>query len=562
MKSRSILVRLPGYPFTFEALMPDHELASTAACLLAEGHETVIRDFGTVGLMDRLFPAEVRTTAHHLADRFLDGAPLSPMRALHTMWQLRAGDRAFQARQTACCEELADKLTQGEKVDFIALKVDHSDDLHSAILLAKQIHHRAPGVCLAAFGRAAALYARELVSATNAFDCVCTSDPEIGIPAWAGVVHRRDRWPTLPNLVLPGTDRPCHTQLDVVNELDALPEPVYDSSVYRAMRNNRKLKLFPVEDSRGCVNTCNDCPESAEQGALRVRAAGRVSAHMANITAEHGTAAFRIVGAGAPMSHAADIARTLVENRQKAVYSRSGNLPGADSILLPILARSGCLSLTYHVGSGSQRLLRDYFGQLVRVSDIEALLRACRNAGIAAVTRFVYPTPADDHHTCAETVRLLERTRPQAGLIELPAVLPRSQWYQQPWRYGYALAFGTQLRKLLRTRTRFGAPRSRWRSLPFRMGDMTPAQVIQTHETMIHEVESLGVAAYMLEQTPLVAHVLGWQSTLVEFRTETLRRFLTGDVHGIARIVKDFNTRASASTDLGDSAQLRAAVGN
>src|SRR5690606_38032126 len=135
---------------------------------------------------------------------------------------------------------------------------------------------------------------------------------------------------------------------------------------------------------------------------------------------------------------------------------------------------------------------------------------------------------------------------PDAGLIELPEVLPRTAWYQQPWRFGFGMSFGTRLDKLLRTRSRFGVPPGRWGSFPYRMGTMTSTQVLQCHESMIHEVELLGVAACMLHETRLVVHVLGGQTTLMEFRNEVMRRFLTGDVHGIARMVKDFNVRAGA----------------
>jgi hypothetical protein len=562
MKSRSILVRFPGYPFSFEALMPDYELASTAACLLAEGHETVIRDFGTVGLVDRLFPEEARGTAQQLAERFLDAGELSPLRTLHVLWQLRAVDRAFQNRQVACCEELAGKLAGTPKTDFLALKLDQADDLHSAILLAKRLRHHNEAITLVAFGRIADLYGRQLMSMTTAFDCVCVGDPEVGMTALANNIERRERWASLPNLILPGTDRPCHTQQEFVRNLDALPEPVYDADVYRALRNNRKLKLFPIEESRGCDNTCNGCEKASQEGGLRVQAPDRVVSHMRRIAALHGVAVFQLAGAGTPLAHAADVARALVDGGHKVAYSREGHLPAAEVASLSALKASGCASLSYHVGSGSQRLLKDYFGQNVGITAVELFLRACKDAGLITVTRFQYPTPADDHHTRAETLRLLERVLPHAGLIELPEVVPRTPWYQQPWRYGLGVSFGARLEKLLRARSRFGSPCGRWRSLPFRIGDMTGAQVIQAHENLLHEVESMGVAAYMLKETPLVAHVLGWHSSLTEFRTEVLRRFLAGDVHGIARIVKDFNARASTGAEVAQSAQLRAAVGN
>lgn len=562
MKSSSILVRFPGYPFSFEALMPDHELASAAACLQAEGHHTIIRDFGTVGLVDRLFPEEVRGTANQIADRFLDTAPLSPLRALHALWQLRTVDHAFQARQVACCEELAEKLARTENVDFIALKIERTDDLHSAILLAKRMRQHNPGVCLVAFGAVADLYGRQLINTTTAFDCVCVGDPEVGITALANNIQRRDRWPSLPNLILPGTNRACHTQHEYVRNLDALPAPLYSTDVYRALRNNRKLKLFPVEESRGCDDTCSDCPKPGQEGGLRLYSSAHVTGQVRRLMSTHKTNAFRIMGGGAPMAHASSIAHDIRATGQKIAYSRSGCLGTADTAFFSDLKASGCVSLSYRVGSGSQRLLRDYFGQNANISGVESLLRSCREAGLFAIARFVYPTPADDHHTRAETLRLIERTRPHAGLVELPEVLPRTSWYQQPWRYGFGISFGMRLDPLLRARSRFGTPPGRWRSLPHRIGGMTATQVIQFHESMVHEVESRGVMGYMLEETPLVARVLRGHTSLADFRTEVVRRFLTGDVHGIARMVKDFNAHASAGAALETGAELRAAVGN
>ena len=396
---------------------------------MAEGHKTVIRDFGTVGLVDRLFPEEERTAAQEMSERFLEGVPLNALRTLHMLWQLRSIDRAFQSRQTACCEELARKLAETPGIDFIALKINHQDDLPSAILLAKRIRHHAANRCLAAFGRIADFYGRQLVNTTTAFDCVCVGDPELGITALADHIHHRESWPTLPNLILPGTDRPCHTQREYVQDLNALPDPVYDAEIYRALRNNRKLKLFPIEESRGCDQSCNHCPKPGEEGGLRLRSPLRVTAHMRRIAASHGVGSFHLIGGGAPAAHAADVAHAFHESGIRTAYSRESSLLAAETAHLPLLKRSGCVSISYGIGSGSQRLLRDYFNLDTGVTRIENLLRGCREAGLVTVARFMYPTPADDHHTGAETLRLLERTRPDAVIFNQFDQLPNSLWH-------------------------------------------------------------------------------------------------------------------------------------
>ena len=47
MKTRSLLVYVPGIPFDLEAFCPQRRLAALAGSLVHEGHETQILDFGT-----------------------------------------------------------------------------------------------------------------------------------------------------------------------------------------------------------------------------------------------------------------------------------------------------------------------------------------------------------------------------------------------------------------------------------------------------------------------------------------------------------------------------------
>jgi hypothetical protein len=194
--------------------------------------------------------------------------------------------------------------------------------------------------------------------------------------------------------------------------------------------------------------------------------------------------AFRFTGTGAPASHAAAIAKELMQRGLHVVYGRSASPALAMPDIFPILYASGCRAIDWTLESGSQRLIEDYFGHEFTVSHAETVMSACRSADIFTAARFTYPTPADDYHTESETLRLLSRTRPDAVLFEFPDVRPGSVWYEKADDFGFTLNKENYLANRLRCRRRFPLPPHRWPSLPFRLGRLSAGEVIRKQEQM------------------------------------------------------------------------------
>jgi hypothetical protein len=58
--SSGILITYSGYPFTPSSLMPDNGLANLAGALIKNGHDILILDYSTVGIVKRLMPQDIR----------------------------------------------------------------------------------------------------------------------------------------------------------------------------------------------------------------------------------------------------------------------------------------------------------------------------------------------------------------------------------------------------------------------------------------------------------------------------------------------------------------------
>ena len=71
MTTSSLLISYAGYPFTPSSLMPDNGLANLAGALIADGHRTRILDYGTVGMVEELYPPPLSRKARRIYGRLL-----------------------------------------------------------------------------------------------------------------------------------------------------------------------------------------------------------------------------------------------------------------------------------------------------------------------------------------------------------------------------------------------------------------------------------------------------------------------------------------------------------
>lgn len=585
MKTRSLLVNYPGYPFDLESLLPVHEFACVAGCLVDAGHFTQICDYATPDVMAYLYPCEAKDTANLLADHLYNESGVNPLATISLLMRLRGTDAAYRDRHHRLTEQLARKLARKRGLDFIVFRITASDDLDGVAELSARLKESLPGVVMLAAGALVNAFPDQILKTAEHIDCLCLGELEMVFPALAECIHEPDLWCGLPNLVYRKGHQLVHTGRRVVEDFRTVPSPAYLHDNYPALASGRKLMLFRVEDSRGCASRCHSCPESATgdlraqavRAGCRTKPASQVGEEVRRLMTYYGAQVFEITGPGTPPAHAGAVANTLTGQSTAAVYARqvhSGFADGAGALLeradactsfFRRLAQSGCIALSFQVDTGSQRLLDDYYARGLGVTRVERVLGAARESGMATVMGFTYPSPADDYHTKAETLRLVARTKPDAAIVRLPVLLPGSAWYAESARFGYWFTTGRFEARAARQRTRFPMPRDRWTSMPFQLGRMSASQVTAEHEQLIREIEQTGVIASGPSELPLLARVMGYAGQTGDLVRRVRRQFVTGDVAEVADLITRYNEAASVRTKISalrPYASLRLAVGN
>jgi len=534
-----------------------------AASLEEAGHSARILDYGVLETLERLMPKGMRTTAQTLAMRAFGDTPMRSLSTLSAVWKLRTMARRLRARQSVLHAEIAQALAD-EQPDFAVFLVETANDLAGAIAIATRLQKLLPSVRTAAIGDFIESYGERIAANQNVLDGLCGLYPERTLVQWADWLARPEDWPKLPGLILSSRGRPCfrdHSQVDF--DPDTLRTGNYRTDIYPALAEG-KFKLFTLESGRSCSSDCTACPHSVKEGLVpRTRSARVLCDDVAAIMRQQAACAFHFGGVPAPFEHGAAVAAEILSRGLSLKYTRNTTIAGANPTLFSTLKASGCQGLSFRVDSGSQYLLDEYYRRGFGISECERILRACRFSDMGAILRFTYPCPMDDLHTRAETIRLIERTRPTAALLDLPDMSPRADWGRLPAEFGFQENVDPFVRAAINGNAPASAPFLPWSA--FTETKQSVLQAVQEHEDLLMDIEDVPVSTCLTPEAFLIARLSGYEGHEQDFGALMRRRFLTGDIAGIASAIENFNrhvaTRADASSHVPHVAMLKA-VGN
>ena len=548
--TRSLLVFCPGHPFTLDALLPRAALAATAGGLIHAGHETHILDLGVLDSLDGPGTVPLRAA-------FASPA-LAVVRGLGAARRARALLRqAVEATETDRVASITGWLEAHGPVDFVVYEAASLADLRVLCLAAEAVRRRYPRMPQFALGEAVHAWGPTLLERCAALDAVIDGDPEWCAAALAERVEAGRSWHDIPNVGVREAEPVPSKYIETHAALDSLPEPCFDSGIYPALRGGGKLRVWPVEDSRGGdLGGFGAAQPPLEQRPVRVRDAGAVCGTVDHLVRDHGARTFYFLGECTPAAHLDALSYALLARSVYVQYARRGHIRQTDPVTASTLYTSGCQAVDFRIDTGSQRLLQDFYGHPFSVTEIEQVLGSCREAGIFTSTRFTYPCPEDDHHTQMETLRLIRRARPSSVTLSHPALLPGSAWRACAREFGFKVRAG------------FRAGPAPWESLspaPPPLRTMGSSQVMRTLAGMRASLTEEGYGAPVSALEALVARVSGARDEEVPFASQLRVALATLDPGVAHELIGSFNAKATAPRNtiaFPRTVSIRAVVGN
>ncbi len=551
MKTRSVLLYVPGIPLRAESLLPQRRLAAVAGALLSKGHFTSIIDHGTVEAVRRCTPPGLTTVAQQAAQELESKTPRLLPGFLTGFFQTRGFEVLLNEFQEGRRREIGGEVAACQPLDFVAILALDRSDLREALLVSESLRQRFPEMKQVVFGPCVDVFGSMILSLEEAFDGAFTGDAEMSLPQWAEWGRHPGEWPGVPNLLYRCDHQVVETTRDASTSLDRFPAPCYDEEIYPAAHAMGKFKLFTLEQSCGCTHVSHqESDPSSIRRTLRTRSTALLCGEMAGLGKQFGARAFHIEGKHTAPAQAEQLARDIKSRGLTVQYSRDAHIRHMAPASLPLLAASGCVSAAFQIDTGSQRLLEDFYGHEFGVTEMERVLAACRKAGVFTVAGIAYPCPQDDYHTRAETLRVLSRCHPNAAPLSMPLLLPGSAWMQSAPAFGFKVDHAAYARWALGHESNASWGDRAMADLPYRMTGWTRSRIASEYADLTRDIEELHILARATAREGLLARMSGYEGEEGLYCAMMRRRLFTMDTRGLMKLAGEFNGRATAPMNL------------
>jgi len=534
-----LLVSYAGYPYSPSSLCPDNGLAILAAVLQEAGHSVRILDFGTVDTMARLYPSEIAAQATPLfAELGAGGEPSeSLVQELARVDQLLEQHQADELR--AIAEDVASHVRQVDPA-FVGFKLWNGDGYVGSVAIAETLKQRFPELPLVAGGPHATWLAPEIMRRTQVFEAVVRGEGEDKILAIAQSAVNGEPVSGGPGIMVDAENETVPTSFV---RLDDMPRAVYDDDVYPAMVGDNKLKMIIIDESRGCPNHCYFCMHSYESGRrLRTRSATAVVDDMEAFMKAYGVRAFRFAGSSTPGSLMAEIAQEILDRGLQVRYSSFAHFRSSISDHFEMMQQSGLYSMFFGLESGSDDLLKRAAGKPHKLEDVRDTVAAAKAAGIKVVCSMIVPLPFETQETLAQSVALIQDMQPDSVPVQFPGLLPGSQWFATPERFGFEVDKRAYLEQNLDYKFKLMFPPKFWKALPYKLGGMQFHEFTQITADFVAQLEGLGTLTGVTDEYMLMAHLAGLEPR--QLRDQGRMWFSLGDSDAVQSFVTAYNRGA------------------
>jgi len=269
---------------------------------------------------------------------------------------------------------------------------------------------------------------------------------------------------------------------------------------------------------------------------------GKLISEIDNMGERYGIRTFRFAGSCTPYELLNDFAAAMA-GRPPCVYASFAHVRESDRADFAAIAASGCVALFFGIESGSQSVLNKMRKGLI-VEAIEPAIRGAAAAGIFPVGSLIFPAPGETDQTERETLAVIEKARPGSLTVQAPLVVPMTDWFNNPARYGITMDKDEYTGEIMHWKAKLLMPPSFWSPLPVSIDGHDFRQMLDRTGAFVRRVEAMGIPTAASDDTYLMSDRAGMD--VVEFRDETRRAFFADDVDRIATLVERINRNVGA----------------
>jgi radical SAM superfamily enzyme YgiQ (UPF0313 family) len=541
VRTKGILVSYSGYPYTPSSLMPDNGLANLAGSLKREGHEVIVLDFGTVETIKELYPQTISEKIKPIYRKISEGRKPSFSDKVK-VYYLNSELERHQRKQVKKIAQYIEKVVNDFGADFVGLKLWNGDGFTGSLAIAEYLKKVNPKLKVFAGGPHADLFKDLILKKTRYIDAVACWDGEniiCKLAEYAG--GDRKNLSEIPNVIYRDESGKVRiNKIELIKDLDSLPEPLYDEDIYPSMKGNQKIKIITFDESRGCPFNCYFCAQPAKSGHYtRMKSPEKIVKEIEHIIQKYGINVFRYAGSSTPGKLMLKVAKKLKEKGIRVKYTSfaEANLVN-DEEEMKYLKDSGLVSLFFGIESGSQKML-DSVHKCLKVDVLKKALKSSKKAGIYTVGSLIYPLPGETSETRKETLRFLEETRPDSVPVQFAGLYPGTPWFSESEKFGFQVDKEKYPERVMDYKIKLLFPPTMWKDPGYKIDGKRFKEFSKETMKMIKDIERMGILTGVSDDQFLMAEFAGMSPK--EFRDKNREYFFTGDYEKIGEMVEKIN---------------------
>ncbi len=489
---KGILISIAGVPRSLSDFLPDNGLASLASCLIKENIEVKIFDFNLPSIFDEIYDKNVKNFLERFYYRiFIDGERPS----IFDLLKLKHISSIIEKNKRIYIERLKNFILENiekEKAEFVGFKLWAGDGFEWSIEIGRFLKKVKPELKVFGGGPQVDTFEHWIFDTGEFFDALCYGEGEETIIDLVKFVQGKRKLKDIPNLIYKENGRVVKTERKYIENLNVLPTPTYEPEIY--WKIDEKIKIFVLDESRGCPNACYFCIHPKKSGKRKEKSIERIIEEIKFYKNRYGVNLFRFAGSSTPGSFLMNLAQKIIDENIKLNYVCSGHINEYKELDFKILKNSGLESIFWGIETANGEILKKWMNKNVKKEDMRMVLKRCKEAGIFTVVSLIYPAPFENEKTRRETIELLRETNPDSVLIQFPGIYPGTMWFKNPERFGFKLDKDTYPLKVMNYKIKALFPPRMWQPLPYKVNGMPFKKFAYETEKFQNDVRSFGMS--------------------------------------------------------------------
>lgn len=430
-----LFVNYSGYPDYMEYLFMENGLPYLCALLRKKGHKCVILDYVTLSVAERLYPSEYMSDITKLREAALDNIIKHKFIPADLMKEIAELEGLIDERNrkvvTGILEEIISYIKE-MNIDCVGFKLWSQPSLKDTFYMIKEIRRIFPKLLIVGGGAHVDFFMEDVYEdAGDIFDLLVYSAGEIAVNLIPKYLDGLIALEEIPNIIYKKNGKVIVNPEQRVGKLTYDVNADFDEDTYLGInKEDEKVKLIPLENTRGCNFNCSFCIHPIKSGRYREKNPEAFIEEVYFLKERHGFINF--YGAGSNTSH-----KNCIENLKK-VYERGNEVIlsffqstrdfdlGNESFLKD--ANVGFFWIG--VETSSQKIAQTTIINGKNVSKVEAVCLLLKHLGIRAYTSYIYPLPGGNEELADDTLKMMRKLDSEWVVIYPPLLQPRTGWFR------------------------------------------------------------------------------------------------------------------------------------